>query len=201
LALKSFGIVATISKLGIPILVSTKSRPRDIRVDFFYNIFTQVGDDQDVLQGVSTLTARLSEYARILERTQSSINSSEDDYASFTNHSLILLDELGTGTDQNTGGALAQAILENLLEQKWVRTVVTTHSPRIKSMSLLDKRMDCATVCLDDNELDDSSISKIDTVTSLRSFKLQYGIVGESNGLRAGEMDGDELFSCSGFSF
>lgn len=185
MALKSFGVVATMSKLGIPILVSAISWSQDIRVDFFQNIFTQVGDDQDVLLGVSTLTARLSEYARILERTQSMTDSSEND-VHHGNHTLILLDELGTGTDQLTGGALAQAVLENLIEKKRVRTVVTTHSPRLKSWSLLDGRMDSASVCLDDNESNDLLSSfKIDTIKILRSFRLQYGIVGESNGLQA----------------
>jgi len=186
LALKSFGIVATISKLGIPILVSTKS-PRPVRVDFFNQIFTQIGDDQDVLQGVSTLTARLSEYARILERMEKSSKSLELPPSIQKDYTLVLLDELGTGTDPSTGGALGQAILESLVQQSHARTVVTTHSLRIKTWSLLDDRMDCAAVCVDENvnELDISLDSNRDTSPSSRSFQLKYGIVGESNGLLA----------------
>ena len=163
MALKSFGIVATMSKLGIPILVSAKSRSVGIRVDFFHDILTQVGDDQDVVQGVSTFTARLSEYARILDKTQTVDASSEK--------TLILLDEFGTGTDQATGGALAQAILENLLSRKTTRTVATTHSPRLKTLSLLDERIDVATVYFDDNQI----------------YSLRYGMIGDSYGLRAAQ--------------
>jgi DNA mismatch repair protein MutS2 len=123
------------------------------------------------MQGVSTLTARLGEYARILDKVHG--------FTSNSTHSLILLDEFGSGTDQATGGALAQAILENLLENKGVKAVITTHSPRLKSLAVLDDRICVASVYRNDN-IDDA-------VHAPRSFQLQYGGVGDSNGIRAAQ--------------
>lgn len=70
-AMKSFGLVTVMCKLGIPIPVNTGHRNRNNlihRVDFFQNIFVEVGDQQSVLGGESTLLSRLNGYSEIIRR-------------------------------------------------------------------------------------------------------------------------------------
>jgi DNA mismatch repair protein MutS2 len=90
-------------------------------------------------------------------------------------HTLVLLDELGGGTDPAAGGAIGQAILENLLENDACRIVSTTHSPRLKALSFNDARFDCATVLLKRGLGD----------YKLPSYQLQYGLIGDSYALGA----------------
>jgi len=91
-----------------------------------------------------------------------------------TSH-LVLLDELGTGTDPESGGAVAQAVLEELIA-KSCRVVVTTHLPRLKALSYDDDNIGCAAVLLDYS--DQSTFQR-------PSFRLEYGLIGESHALGA----------------
>ena len=93
-----------------------------------------------------------------------------------TNRLSILLDELGGGTDPSAGGAIAQAIVEKLLESEDCRIVATTHSPRLKALSYNSTRYNCATVLLKN---DPASRFK------LPSYKLEYGKIGDSYALGA----------------
>jgi len=88
---------------------------------------------------------------------------------------LVLLDELGTGTDPESGGAVAQAILEELIANS-CKVVVTTHLPRLKALSYNDAHIGCAAVLLD---YSDSSTFR------RPSFKLEYGLIGDSHALNA----------------
>jgi len=91
---------------------------------------------------------------------------------------LILLDELGGGTDPVAGAALAQAILEKMLETKRCRIAVTTHSLQLKSLPLKDNRFHSAAVLLSNENSRDSKYK-------LPSFQLSYGSIGDSYGLGA----------------
>ena len=71
LALKSFGLAACFVKLGIPITVNQiPSEESEVRVDFFENIFVQIGDSQDLLMGESTLMARLNSCSKLIQRME-----------------------------------------------------------------------------------------------------------------------------------
>ena len=71
LALKSFGLAACFVKLGIPITVNRiPSEESEVRVDFFENIFVQIGDSQDLLLGESTLMARLNSCSKLIQRME-----------------------------------------------------------------------------------------------------------------------------------
>jgi hypothetical protein len=167
LSMKSFGLASILTKLGLPIpLDKGAKRPR---IDFFDEILVNVGDRQSVLDGESTWTSMLNSCASILNTMNSRLM--EEGNVNF----LVLLDELGSGTDPEAGGAVAQAILEELLT-KPCKIVVTTHSPRLRSMSYNSPDFSCATVLLDN---DSSSVFKSP------SFVLEYGIIGESHALGA----------------
>jgi dsDNA-specific endonuclease/ATPase MutS2 len=165
--MKSFGLVSVLTKLGIPIPIKKGgNRPR---VDYFDGIFVNVGDKQSVLDGESTWTSILNSCATMLQTIEE--QQEEKNKSSY----LVLLDELGTGTDPASGGAVAQAILEELIE-KSCKVVVTTHLPRLKTLSYTNNNIGCAAVLLDYSDL---------STFSRPSFKLEYGIIGESHALNA----------------
>jgi hypothetical protein len=88
----------------------------------------------------------------------------------------VLLDELGSGTDPEAGGAIAQAILEQLMSVHSCRIVATTHSPRLKALSYESSDFGCATVLL---KMDSSSEYRLPT------FQLEYGSIGDSYAMGA----------------
>jgi DNA mismatch repair protein MutS2 len=136
LAMKSFGLVAQMVKLGLPIPIRTDERPV---VGFFDRIITALGDRQSVTSGQSTFMAQLSIFAETLE----SLEKKRSD------QTLVLLDELGSGTESDGGGAIGQAVLEHMLETPACRIVATTHSSRLKALSFDEDRFACATVMLE----------------------------------------------------
>ena len=91
---------------------------------------------------------------------------------------MILLDELGGGTDPVAGAAIAQAILEKILESNRCCIVVTTHSLQLKSFPLDNPRFHSAAVLLSDEVIKDRNYK-------LPTFELAYGSIGDSYGLGA----------------
>ena len=176
LALKSFGVVCTFAKLGIPIPVRRPpiqtSKPR---IDFFENVLGRIGDHQSLLDGESTWTGMLNLCASIID--QISNEASEVNAPDNKNSYLVLLDELGSGTDPDAGGAISQAILEHLMSNPSCYIVATTHSPRLKALSYRSSKIGCASVLL--KRRDQS------TGYNLPSFKLEYGVIGESHAMGA----------------
>jgi DNA mismatch repair protein MutS2 len=172
LAMKSFGLVAIMNRVAIPIPTDSRNpnKRNDIRIDFFQNIFVKIGDDQNVLQGESTYMAQLNTLSRIVNKISTSESNSISDY------SLILLDELGDGTDPEEAGCIAQAILEKILDSNLSRTISTTHSSRLKTLSLSDERFTAASVLLQGGN---SNKYKVPT------YKLSYGTSGQSYALGA----------------
>ncbi|GIX43928.1 MAG: endonuclease MutS2 [Candidatus Sumerlaea sp.] len=112
-ALKTVGLTVLMVQSAIPVPLNARSR-----VPLFDQVLVDIGDEQSVLQGVSTFSAHMQRIARILERASLG--------------SLVLLDELGTATDPGEGGALAVAILEALAERGCL-TLVSTHLAALKN--------------------------------------------------------------------
>lgn len=189
--MKSFGLVAAMARLAIPIPLRPTSRStrRETRVDFFKDVFTEVGDGQNVSEGESTLMARLNSCATIIEKLYNSElamnnNAIIEDKTEIPQsmHSLLLIDEMGGGTDPETGGALAQSILETIMSYDFARIVATTHSPRLKALSFEDDRFQCATVLLRDRtQTDNEEKSKF----KIPTYQLLYGLTGDSYALGA----------------
>jgi DNA mismatch repair protein MutS2 len=110
--LKTVGLLQYMVQCGMLIPLSDRSR-----VGIFSDIFLDIGDQQSIENDLSTYSSHLQNMAVFLR--------------SATDHSLVLLDELGSGTDPNFGGAIAEAVLEGLLEKK-VWGVATTHYYNLK---------------------------------------------------------------------
>lgn len=175
LSLKSFGQTACFVRLGIPITVKS-AEDSEVRVDFFDNIFVQIGDNQDLISGESTLMARLNACSTIIHKMKTTDVGGK----------LVLLDELGGGTDPFAGAALSTAILEKLCNDKMCKIVATTHSPQLKALSLDDDRFQSASVLLESQERDGSEQNSIlDSATMKPTFKLHYGFATESYPLGA----------------
>ncbi len=114
-ALKTVGLLALMVSCGLHIPADA-----DSEVPFFGRIFAHVGDDQSIEKDLSTFTAHLYGIKEIIEKI-----SPQD---------LVLIDEIGTGTDPQEGAALAMAVLE-LLTKRGVISIVTTHHGTLKAFA------------------------------------------------------------------
>lgn len=171
LVMKSVGVAASFVKLGIPVPATPpQADSGSVRIDFFDQIHVSIGDHQSVRDGQSTFMGQLSQYSDLIAHTMQSAP---------TQSSLILLDELGSGTDQNAGAAIAQAVIEKMLSSApGIRLVATTHCPRLKTLSFEDPKFDCAAVLLAINSVGWKK-------TKMPSYVLKYGVIGESCALDA----------------
>ena len=124
--LKTFGLFVLMAQSGFHIPA------KEVKLPIFSNIFTDIGDRQSIENDLSTYSAHLNEISNIINKCNAK--------------SLILMDELGTGTDPDAGGSLAQASIEYILKQKsWL--MATTHLGRLKlwaqeTNGILNSRMD-----------------------------------------------------------
>jgi DNA mismatch repair protein MutS2 len=113
--LKALGLFSAMMQSGIPAPVAAGSR-----IAVFDNIYADVGDEQSILASLSTFSAHLKNLAEVLN--------------SATEHSLVLIDELGSGTDPIEGAALGGAILESLTARGTL-SVATTHLGALKELA------------------------------------------------------------------
>lgn len=148
--LKTVGLLAVMAQCGMPIPAAEGSRLpayRDIHMD--------VGDEQSLQQSLSTFSSHLSNILRILARSDE--------------HTLVLIDELGAGTDPDEGAAIGRAVLGELLKLK-AKTIVTTHLSALKAVAFTTPRVDNAAV-------------EFDTETLRPTYRLRIGEPGNSNAL------------------
>jgi DNA mismatch repair protein MutS2 len=112
--LKALGLIAVLAQSGVipPVEKGT-------RLPFFTNIFADIGDEQSIAESLSTFSAHLSNLKQIILEADS--------------RSLVLIDEMGTGTDPQEGAALSRAIIETLV-QRGALTVVTSHLGALKRL-------------------------------------------------------------------
>ena len=152
--LKTVGLLALMAQSGLHIPTQSGSE-----ISLFEEIHADIGDEQSIEQSLSTFSGHITNIIHILQHANS--------------QSLVILDELGAGTDPQEGSALARAILTHLLE-RGITTLVTTHHPELKAFA--HSTPGITNACVEFN---------LETLQP--TFRLTIGLPGRSNALAIAE--------------
>ena len=149
-ALKTIGLLTLMAQAGLPVPCDEGSRLVTYRA-----IHADIGDEQSIEQSLSTFSSHMRTIGGILEQAAPG--------------TLVLLDELGAGTDPEEGAALSQAILQALLD-RGCAIIATTHHGRLKTFAQEEPRLRNASV-------------EFDLATLSPTYHLTIGLPGQSNAI------------------
>jgi DNA mismatch repair protein MutS2 len=149
-ALKTVGLLALMARSGMQVPALPESQ-----IPLFTRVLADIGDEQSLEQSLSTFSGHMHHLVAILQDADA--------------ETLVLLDEIGTGTDPAEGAALAQAIIEALRDRR-VTTMLTTHYGSLKAMAYHQERIHNAAT-----EFDDETLAP--------TYRLLMGQPGRSNAL------------------
>lgn len=165
-SLKTVGLFALMNQFGLALPLEPGST-----LPVFDSVWADIGDEQSIDQSLSTFSGHMQNIAAIIEGA--------------TSRSLVLLDELGSGTDPEEGCAIAMALLDSFIE-RGALTMLTTHHGILKNFGYTREAVINASVDFDKNTLSPT-------------YRILMGIPGESRALEIAEKNGidDELIKAA----
>ena len=149
-ALKTVGLISLMFQSGLPVPAKGTSV-----LPVYDGIYCDIGDEQSIEQSLSTFSSHITHIAQVLTVA--------------TKHSLVLLDELGAGTDPEEGAALGRAIMEGL-HHRGTSVIITTHLTSLKEFAYATRRTENASV-------------EFDVATLRPTYRLLIGVPGASSAL------------------
>uniref|UniRef100_A0A0D9XLD2 DNA mismatch repair proteins mutS family domain-containing protein n=1 Tax=Leersia perrieri TaxID=77586 RepID=A0A0D9XLD2_9ORYZ len=155
ISLKTVGLASLMAKIGLYILAS-----EPVKIPWFNAVYADIGDEQSLTQSLSTFSGHLKQIGAIRARS--------------TSKSLVLLDEVGAGTNPLEGAALGMSLLESFAEAGSFLTLATTHHGELKTLKYSNDSFENA--CM---EFDEENLKP--------TFRILWGIPGRSNAINIAE--------------
>lgn len=155
ICLKTIGLAAMMAKSGLHVLSSESAK-----VPWFDCVFADIGDEQSLSQSLSTFSGHLKQISEI--QLQS------------TRRSLVLLDEVGAGTNPLEGAALGMSLLESFARSGALLTIATTHHGELKTLKY-------------SNDAFENACMEFDEENFKPTYKILWGVPGRSNAINIAE--------------